>query len=46
MQAIVQNLQGLQDMAPILAFIIQSLVEHIHNLVEVAGAFGPMSVRR
>lgn len=30
-------------MAPVLAFVIQPLVEHIHYLVEIARASGPAS---
>lgn len=33
-KAVVQHFQRFQDMAPILAFVVQSLVEDIHDLVE------------
>ena len=32
-------------MAPVLALVIESLVEHIHDLVEVGGAVGSVSDR-
>ena len=37
-QGIIEDFQGFQDVAPVLAFIIQSLVEHVHDLEKVGGA--------
>lgn len=34
-QNVVHNLQCLEDVTPVLALIVQSLVEHVHDLVEL-----------
>ena len=34
MQAVVEDLQRFQDVPPVLALVVQPLVEHVHNLVE------------
>lgn len=36
-QTVVKDFERLQDVSPVLALIVQALVEHIHNLVEVTG---------
>jgi hypothetical protein len=33
-EAVVQYLQCFQDMSPVLALVVQPLVEHVHDLVE------------
>src|SRR5690242_3127490 len=35
-QTVVQDLQCLEDMAPVLSLVVQSLVEHVHDVVEIA----------
>lgn len=40
MKAIVQDLQRLENMTPILALVVQSLVQHFHNLEEIRWAAG------
>jgi phage-related minor tail protein len=37
-QTVVKDFERLQDVSPVLALVVQALVEHIHYLVEVAGA--------
>lgn len=34
-QAVVQHFQTLEHVAPILALVVEALVEHIHDFVEV-----------
>ena len=36
-ETIIQNLKRFKHMAPVLAFVIQALVKHVHNLVEIGG---------
>jgi hypothetical protein len=36
MEGIIEDFQGLQHMSPILALVVETLVEHIHDLVEIA----------
>lgn len=38
MEAVVQNLERLQDVAPILPFVVEPLIEHVHDFVEVIRA--------
>lgn len=38
MEAVVQDFQGFEDVAPVLALVIQSLIQHVHNLVEICRA--------
>lgn len=38
MQTVVENFQRFQDMPPILALVVQPLVQHVHDLVEIARA--------
>lgn len=38
MQAVVEDLEGLQHVAPVLPLVVESFVEHVHNLVEVGRA--------
>lgn len=38
MQAVVQNFQALQHVSPILALVVEALIEHVHNFVEVGRA--------
>lgn len=50
-QAVVEDLERFEYVAPVLALIIESLVEHIHHLVEVGRAIeavsaGPAKVER
>lgn len=40
MQAVVHNLQRLEDVSPVLALVVEALVEHVHNLVELGRAVG------
>jgi hypothetical protein len=37
-QTVVQHLERLEDVTPVLSLIVQSLVKHIHDLVEVGRA--------
>jgi hypothetical protein len=34
-QTVVEHLERLENVTPVLALVIQSLVEHVHDLVEV-----------
>lgn len=43
MQAVIQHFEGFQDMPPILAFIVEAFIQHVHDLVEVAGAVRTVS---
>jgi hypothetical protein len=50
-QAVVEDLERFEYVAPVLALVIESLVEHIHHLVEVGRAIeavsaGPAKVER
>ena len=36
-QTVIENFEGLKDVSPIFALVVQALVEHVHNLVEIAG---------
>jgi hypothetical protein len=42
-QTVVEHLERFQDMTPVLALVIQSLVQHIHDLVEVGRAGAAVS---
>jgi hypothetical protein len=37
METIIQNLECLEDVTPVLAFIVQALIDHVHDLVELGG---------
>lgn len=37
-QAVIEDLERLEHMAPVLALVVQALVEHVHNLVKVLTA--------
>jgi hypothetical protein len=39
-KAVVENLERLEDMSPVLALVIQSLVENVHDLVKRGGTAG------
>jgi hypothetical protein len=34
-EAVVQDLESLQDVAPVLPLVVQTLVQHVHDLVEL-----------
>lgn len=36
-ETVVQNFERLEDVSPVLALVIQTLIEHVHDLVEIAG---------
>lgn len=38
MKAVVENLEGLEDVSPILALVVQALVNHVHDIVEIVRA--------
>ena len=38
MQAVIQHLQTLEHVSPVLALVVEPLVEHVHDLVEIGGA--------
>lgn len=38
MQAVIEDLQGLENVPPILAFIIETLIEHVYYVVELGGS--------
>ena len=38
MQTVVEHFERLQDVAPVLSPIVESLIEHVHDLVEVGRA--------
>lgn len=38
MQTVVQNLQTLEDVSPVLALVVEAFVKHVHDLVEVGAA--------
>lgn len=42
-QAVVEDLESLEDVSPILSLIVQALVEHVHNLVEFGRAISAAS---
>jgi len=42
-QAVVEHLEGLEHVAPILALVVQALIEHVHDLVEVGRAGAAVS---
>lgn len=44
-KTIVQDLEGLENVSPVLSFVVQALVDHVHNLVEFSRAVEFMSVR-
>lgn len=35
MKTVIQDLESLQDMSPVLALVVQALVQHVHNLIEL-----------
>lgn len=37
-QAVIQNFQALKYVPPVLALVVQSLIEHVHYFVKVGGA--------
>lgn len=37
-QAVIQDLQTLEHVPPVLALVVEALVEHVHDLVEVGAA--------
>jgi hypothetical protein len=37
-KAVVEDLEGFQDMAPVLALVVEALVEHVHDFVEIRRA--------
>lgn len=43
-KAVVENFERFQDMAPVLALVVEALVEHIHDFVEISRAEGIVSV--
>ena len=43
MQAVVEHLERLEDVTPVLSLVVQSLVEHIHDLIEVGRARAAVS---
>lgn len=38
METVVEHLERLENVTPILALVIQSLIQHIHNLIEIGRA--------
>jgi hypothetical protein len=34
-ETVIQNLESLQDVSPVLALVVQSLIDHIHDFVEL-----------
>ena len=38
MQTVIQHLQTLEHVSPVLALVVEPLVEHVHDLVEIGGA--------
>lgn len=34
-QTVIQDLQGLEDVAPVLPFVVETLIYHVHDLVEL-----------
>lgn len=38
METVVEDLQRFKDVTPVLALVVQSLIQHIHNFVEVCRA--------
>jgi hypothetical protein len=34
-EAVIQDLQGLEDVAPVLPFVVEALIYHVHDLVEL-----------
>jgi hypothetical protein len=41
-KTVIQNFQRLKNVTPVLAFIVQSFVEHVHYLVKIARAVDAM----
>jgi hypothetical protein len=37
-KAVVEDLEGFQDVAPVLALVVETLVEHVHDFVEIRRA--------
>ena len=38
METVVEDLQRFKDVTPVLALVVQSLIQHIHNFVEICRA--------
>jgi hypothetical protein len=36
-QTVVEDLESLQDVSPVLALVVETLVDHIHDIVEFGG---------
>jgi hypothetical protein len=34
-QTVIEDLEGLEDVAPVLALIVEALVDHVHDVVKV-----------
>ena len=43
-KAVVENFERLQDVTPVLALVVEALVEHIHDFIEIRRAEGVVSV--
>lgn len=37
-QAVIEDLERLEDVSPVLALVVESLVNHVHDVVEVVGS--------
>jgi hypothetical protein len=42
-QTVVEDLERLQNVAPVLALVVQALVQHVHDLVEICRAVETVS---
>lgn len=38
MEAVVEDLQGLEDVSPVLPLVVQPLVQHVHDVHKVGAA--------
>jgi hypothetical protein len=38
MKTIIQNLEGFKYVTPILPLVVETLIDHVHNLVELGGS--------
>jgi hypothetical protein len=36
-ETVIQNLECLEDVTPVLSFVVQALIDHIHNLIKLGG---------
>jgi hypothetical protein len=43
-KAVVEDFEGFQDVAPVLALVVETLVEHVHDFVEIRRAGKTVSV--